>query len=653
MKLKISVVLGSIFWTQFLYAQEFRSESNPPPVIKSFDFQLGGVTPTIDLDSYSTRVANAFSLRFVELKQPLQEGEISCSSPKLASYALALKTQGEYAKCTKLVTDCGNQAVIDLVALTYGASCADRTNQIELAYNLLERATAESLPLTPERKWATLRFALLMINTEFPDRVPGLLSRIPEWRGEMGNRIENVLHALNLSRKGQIPEADLKSTIDSLSLASPLIESDLAVGWMLYLVYGKYAMADAIQYISDRLGRLIEPDRVFRTTFVAFYHQPAPNYLKANKILSAVYPHAFPQMQFPIEENIYNRTDLYRSACASGLSSGKAQRELRLLSARFQDGAPAEQLLREMGAWPESVRGLADVLTFEGALLSSLAQEDSALGLFWKAHLVCPYYHRSHAGMSHIIKSKRVRAYRDYEQIHRRVELEKSKLENPKKIAEFIVNYKSLSPDEALGAMYSIRYWLPFVDALVQTGLRLYMKSFYQYHGEIRGFEEFLDLRVPTPDNRLYDELRGTGGDQVVSDLGETLRTPFGDYNLGAHELAHGWHINFLKGRGRTDLSQCISKLYEAAKERDLFADPYAGSNVYEYFAQGVTYYQIPADAPARYGINQLWIIKNDPELFRFLEIIDRSHGDLNSVSCPTSSKRAKPSFRAQLGATR
>ncbi len=297
---RLLILLSLLVFSKAGFAQEFRSESNPPPILQKYDFQIGKATPVLDLEAYSSIVAKAFSDRFNDLKRPLGSKDLSCSSDQLAQFVLALRTQGDFDRCAKLVSDCAEKGQLDILTLTYGASCADRANQIGLAYDLLEQATQESLPLTANRKWATLRFALLMINTEFPDRVRGLLARIPEWRGEFGKKIENTLHALNLSRKGQIQEAELKEMVDSLSQISPLIESDLSVGWMLYLVYGKYAMADAIQFISQRLSSLVEPERVFRTTFVAFYHQPQPDYSKSIKILNAVYPHAHVQMQFPM-----------------------------------------------------------------------------------------------------------------------------------------------------------------------------------------------------------------------------------------------------------------------------------------------------------------------------------------------------------------
>jgi hypothetical protein len=134
-------------------------------------------------------------------------------------------------------------------------------------------------------------------------------------------------------------------------------------------------------------------------------------------------------------------------------------------------------------------------------------------------------------------------------------------------------------------------------------------------------------------DNRLWDDVRGAGGQFVISDHDETFETVHGDYNLLGHEIAHQFHAYL--DRYQPGLSDCIETLYGNAKQRKKFPDSYAATNSREYFAQGITYFLIPEDAPSRYGINVSWYPENDPDLYRLMQSIALSEGVFSRISCP------------------
>ena len=64
------------------------------------------------------------------------------------------------------------------------------------------------------------------------------------------------------------------------------------------------------------------------------------------------------------------------------------------------------------------------------------------------------------------------------------------------------------------------------------------------------------------------------------------------------------------------------------------FPDGYSAYNKEEHFAQGVTYWLIPQDAPARFGLNKSWVQQFNPQQFDFINSIDEAHGDFSKLSC-------------------
>ena len=53
-----------------------------------------------------------------------------------------------------------------------------------------------------------------------------------------------------------------------------------------------------------------------------------------------------------------------------------------------------------------------------------------------------------------------------------------------------------------------------------------------------------------------------------------------------------------------------------------------------EHFAQGVTYYLVPADSPSRFGLNQSWVKRNNSAQFDFIRSIDEARGDFSKIYC-------------------
>src|SRR5262249_38726701 len=141
------------------------------------------------------------------------------------------------------------------------------------------------------------------------------------------------------------------------------------------------------------------------------------------------------------------------------------------------------------------------------------------------------------------------------------------------------------------------------VAFLQASGARVYLKQAFERLSEVPGYASLRDARVDGPgfeeDNRLWDDIGGVSdGRLAVFDYASVLEAPFGAYNVAAHETAHLFHA-----RAPAAIDDCIGTLYQGARARDLFPDPYAAINKAEYFAQGVGYYLTPVDAPPRFGL--------------------------------------------------
>jgi tetratricopeptide (TPR) repeat protein len=153
-------------------------------------------------------------------------------------------------------------------------------------------------------------------------------------------------------------------------------------------------------------------------------------------------------------------------------------------------------------------------------------------------------------------------------------------------IDEFVVNWNALSERHKKRVALSIAPWSRFLPVLIEGGATYYIKPLYELLSETPGQENLRDLRISS-DARLWDDVRGCGGYNSVTGVEDVERTIFYRYDTVVHELTHQVHGVLPTARDRQ-----LRELYRRTKERDLktadaFLSRYAGSNVWEYFAEG------------------------------------------------------------------
>ena len=562
---------------------------------------------------------------------------VGCNTPEAYRYVRGLRTAARFLECMDYASTC-EVAPSDSkqLLLAESAQCADKLNEFEAAYTLFSRATDNSMSQQKYIGVTTYRFAIFALNTQYTSEAISILMRNPNW----GAGDANVMMSLIQYHEDGITNGYTTEFLDQKTLEFKKVDSEMAsemaMGWLNHLIWGQYDYLGAVKYLEQEFSLMNDPDRVFRLVELAFYGQDQINFQLTKYVLEAYYKYVNIYSRLPVEDNIYTVTEQYNQVCKTNLLQGAPFQKMQDLKVRWKSGEPIEIIINEAEQLDVAYPNKSDLLTLLGNLYETTQKDSQALNLYWKAHQLCNYNHRAHWGLGNVIKNARVKRYNDYQLNVQRMEKELSEAHFDTSVNSYIMNIKGVNADQLRGIKHSIRIWAAYLNSLVTAKTSLYIKQVYEYESEIPGYESDKDLRAEAPDNRLLDELRGRGGNPVITDLGETLRTIHGDYNLAAHEMAHSWHLDYAKVV-RPEVAKCITKLYLGALQRNLFAEPYSKSHENEYFAQGVGYYLVRKDAPARFGITVQWLIDNDPDLYNFIVSIDKSNGFIKKVGCPVS----------------
>ncbi len=248
----------------------------------------------------------------------------------------------------------------------------------------------------------------------------------------------------------------------------------------------------------------------------------------------------------------------------------------------------AETALRSMCAahpqWIEPPVLLASIGWIRGDF-------EEARHYFESALTICPDWGRAHNGYAKAMEGKRMKVniYRDED--WRAFQAQTTPY--IPHIAEFVVNWSSLSPRHRKQVALSIAPWKTFVPVLVESGCTYYIKPLYEKLSECPSLETLKDLRI-SYDSRLWDDVRGCGGFNTVTGIEDVERTIYRSYNTVLHELTHQVHSVLTP-----DETNEIQDTYRRAKVRErggtpTFMSRYQGSSVWEYFAEGANAYWSP-----------------------------------------------------------
>ncbi len=327
------------------------------------------------------------------------------------------------------------------------------------------------------------------------------------------------------------------------------------------------------------------------------------------------------QAPFSLGLSPFTYAELRGGPCKGAFAEGADAALLAATQSAFAKGeiAATAALLR-IRPLRERAKKMVDVEVFAGSLLESSGDDAAALSAYWIGRVACPYHGRAVSGTSGVVRRLTVRPNPLVPD-----------LTNPPPAAfrSYVTNYRLLSERQRTSVAFGLRFWWPYLGTLSGSGRGLYVQPTYQRLTETPAFEghpDWASYRYPA-DGRLLDDLDGVGGATITASF-----AVLDDFKWGVvvHEAGHQFHA-----LATQPIKGCITRLFEAARDRDSFSVGYAATNEQEYFAVGIQHYAAPEGYVGYGGISKGWYREHDRRLYDFVASIEASRGDMARVTCP------------------
>jgi hypothetical protein len=600
---------------------------------------LGNFRPTAYTEKQITELASLLNLQFTKTLAPLNFQVPSCESENLEKYLLALQTAGRFDECTQIALRCVSQIHDSKPFLIAALGEASRF-QYAQADLLFEMATDPLFKLTAPYTEALFQRASYSLFGHHENLVDGILELIPEaskadirlWKGILQRVGEMDLQDLKKNQIDQFLEERIQKSTGSLK--------GLLISLQIRIQMRSSQYDEAIDGLLEKAAQIENPNLWYYTAYSTLYYGLDQNFAWSRKIYDVYNQYAHPWMSLPLEHNTYNYSQLYGSICTKHLVQPQESAEFYQIKNDLRLGRTTiTQALARLEILKTGFSNRADYLSTLAGLLALQNQHAQAFQLYWEAHKLCPYYNRAHWGLTLEKRFAQYASRPDFDKLNAKIDRELQGRIVPQKIESYIVNWNSMNADVQKRIIYGSRIWLPYMESLEQDEKHTYIKYAYDLLSDSPELSEIHDERIGGAnyphDNRLWDDVRGVGGEMVVADLGEVYQASQGDYNLLGHEMAHQFQ-RLMESVYPAGLS-CIIKQFNEATSNKNFPDAYSSQNKEEHFAQGVTYYLVPDDSPSRFGLNQNWVRQNNPQQFNFIKSIDEARGDLKKINCPNS----------------
>lgn len=577
--------------------------------------------------------------QFEKVLKVLNTPKPSCENEKAKDYALALHVAGRFDECAAYARACSqNSKMKSSKVIAIGAACEATRFQYEKADALYEQAIDPKFSGSSDFAEVVYDYASYALYGIHEDRVDRILAQAKVWSDEERKMFKNLLYRVGDIEITNSTQADVDQFLKSQIQKQTGSFQALLKSLKIRIAYTDYKYTDALTDLKNEGASLQNPLLWYDLLHSILYYGLDKDFRKSRDAYLAYDRFANPWMKFPVENNTYNYTEIYDQVCKAQLMQGSDQSAFSDFKNRIRKGElTADQALETAATWVDRFPEKADVLTTFGGLLALTGQHDQAFATYWKAHKLCPHYHRANWGLTLEKRYYRYSRMHDYKKREAQIEEDLSQRVIPAEISEYILNWNSLSFEVQRRVAYGARIWLPFMKSLKDVNSYTYIKYAFDLLSESPGREDLRDVRIGGPsypnDNRLWDDVRGVGGTFVVADLSEVFQSVQGDYNLLGHEMAHQVHTYFESYHRPSAV--CIEKFFRKAQTENGFPDGYSAYNHYEHFAQGATYYMIPSDSPKRFGLNRAWLENNNPLQLQFIKSIEDSKGELSKIMCP------------------
>ena len=626
----VLILTASRLLAQSAFAPESQIPSHMQPVS---NFEEADIPPIIVDSALPEILKQAFS-RYQNIKS------IQCDSPSSADYAIALTIKGDYKACTDYVVKClrrrpARDESINPALIIQGARCAALDFEYPQAYSLFHKGLKSNLLKNDDNQAYYFEFAMLARYSLYAQWTEQILALNTRWNADQKKLALGFVELAGNTQPSQATKEQVFAFVESELTAATGPYQQYLKAWRISLYAQDYQVEKAYQFLNSDAPSLVNPLDWYNTGFNTIYKVNSDNFKTAARFYSAMLPFAHPRSSFPKESNVYNYSELRSDICKNGMLQGARLDELNQHLTKWKNGTESlTQILVWMKSSPPENFSKSDFLSTYGGLLTISGQSQLAETYYWRAHQACPWNNRAHWGQVLLQRQKKYRAFPEFKNNELSIDETLKNISFPAVTGKYFSNWQSLPVLSQNRVKYAARIWAPYLTTLLANGSQSYIKPPFELLSLAPGFAILKDARITYPfDHRLWDDVRGAGGLSVAADHDEVFQTVQGDYNLLGHEMAHQFHA-FLAANAPS-LNSCIQNLYDAAKKRDMFPDGYAKSKVKEYFAQGVTYYLVPASSPARYGINASWLPKNDPDLYKFIQSIDAANGDHHKITCP------------------
>jgi hypothetical protein len=566
----------------------------------------------------------------------------SCAGAPAVNYVYALRATGQHSACVQFAGNCLATADSPLVALV-GAQCeADRQNATA-AESYFAVASSPKFAAHPDYDQALLENAMYENFGPHPEMVEALLAREPRWDQATRALWKGVIRRAGSVDTGGLTHAQVDKFLDDQIKQARGDLHDLLLSLKIAIAVNvDERLTDGLNLLSDQTGSFRTPLGYYSTAYRAVYEGFGDDFAMARGIYD-LYDHFADQWAtFPTEENTYNYSELYGVICKANLLQGNDLDNFNQLRANLRAGKlDFNSALTQVEALAGKFSGKADVMATYGSLLSQAGRHDEALKAYWTAHRDCRYYNRANWGLVLEKRYRRYSALPDYAANEAKAAAAVKAIQVPQVTSQYFVNWNSLTSAEQGRVLYGSRIWVPYYQMMFNAKSRVFIKNPSDLLSDTPGLEDIKDERIEgdghVTDHRLWDDVRGVGGEVVAADASEVFQGVQGDYNLLGHEMTHQFHA--VLANEKSPLADCIEGQYAWAKKNHHFPDDYSSVNSKEFFAQGVTYYLVPADSPERFGLNQSWLPKYDPQQFDFIKSIDAAAGAESKIECRSSDK--------------
>jgi hypothetical protein len=557
----------------------------------------------------------------------------TCTDKIAPSYATQLLISQKFDDCVAYAKLCAQDAKLtDPQVIEIGAECeAARFRPVE-AKALYDLATSARFASSPDFAATVLKAAADAYVGIYERETSAILEKafpksdVTLWKAVIG--------------EAEVPPhtpADVRAFLErQISESSGRLLSILKA-FKIRKSETEYAHAKALNELSRFITDVESPYAIYSLAYKIVYASLDKDFAQARKIYDVFDQYAGPTWKLPTEQNTYNYSEIYGSVCKDQLLAKQDRADFDSIREKLRTGllAPAESLA-QIEAIKVKFPGKADVLTTYGGLLALNGRHEEAMRAYWKAHRACRYYNRANWGLTLETRYLKYHSYPEFDGNEKRVTTELAQRQIPPEISTYFRNWSAFDRETQKRIEYGSRTWLPYIPALKANDFTTYIKFSFDLLSESPTLARIRDIRIGGAnypnDNRLWDDVRGLGGETVIADAAEVFQTVQGDYNLLGHEMAH--QFQQLLEKVYTPGFDCIVRLYDEAKARGRFPDGYSAQNKEEHFAQGVTYSMIPADSPKRFGTNRGWLTANDPNQLGFIKSIESASGDLGRISC-------------------